>query len=178
MDYLSALAFCRWAIGLTFAVSALGKARSMTDFRAAIEDFGMLPRRAIGQVAAATVATEGLVVLLLALGRGWATAGFVLALALLAAFSAVLVAALRRKAAVSCNCFGTSQRPISFYDVARNGCLALCCLGGLWSRHAATGNAPEPALVLALALMAATFLVVVSNLEDIVELLRKPYVVD
>lgn len=178
MDSAAVLTFCRWAIGLTFAVSALGKARTLGAFRAAVADFGVLPRRAEGPVALATVAAEGLVVLLVALGRGWAAAGFVLALLLLAVFSAVLAAALRRKAGVACTCFGASERQISWYDVARNGCLALCCAAGLASWSAATGGRPELALIVALALMAATFLALVSNLQDIVELLRKPYVVD
>jgi hypothetical protein len=178
MDATATLTFCRWAIGFTFAVSALGKARSVRSFQAAVADFGVLPRRLVDPVAAAAVAAEGLVVLLFALGRGWAAAGFVLALVLLAVFSAVLATALRRDAALTCNCFGASERRISWYDVARNGCLALCCAGGLWSWSAAPGGRPEPALIMALVLMAATFLVLVSNLADIVELLRKPYVVE
>jgi hypothetical protein len=178
MDYVSALTFCRWAIGITFAVSALGKATSMTSFRAAVADFGVLPAGWVDRVAAGTVAAEGLVVVLLALGRGSTAAGFALALVLLGLFSAVLATALRRNAGVSCNCFGYSDRRISWYDVVRNGCLTLCCASGLWSSFAAPGGRPALAVILALALMAATFMVLVSNLEDIVELLRQPYVVD
>jgi hypothetical protein len=178
MDAASVLTFCRWAIGITFAVSAIGKAASITSFRAAVADFGVLPARLTDPVARATVLAEGVVVALVAAGDGWVSAGFVAALVLLTGFSAVLVLALRRKAAVSCNCFGSSERPISWYDVLRNAGLAVCCVAGLWSDRAATGPHPTPALVLALGLMAAVFMVIVSNLEDIVELLRKPHVVD
>jgi Methylamine utilisation protein MauE len=178
MEAASALTFCRWVIGITFAVSAIGKATSMVSFRAAVAEFGVLPARLTDPVAAGTVAAEGLVVVLVALGGGWATAGFVLAMALLAVFSAALVLALRRKAGVSCNCFGSSERRISWYDVLRNAALVACCIAGLWGAHSWAGGRPGVGLVLVLGLMAATFMVIVSNLEDIVELLRRPYVVD
>ncbi len=178
MDAAAVLTFCRWAIGLTLAVSAMGKAASMTSFRAAMTDFEVLPARLTGPAATAVVVAEAVAVALVAAGRGWAAAGFALALVLLAAFSAVLALALRRKAAVSCNCFGSSERQISWYDVARNAGLGLCCVAGLWSAATAAGPGPAVALVLVLGLMAAVFMVIVTNLEDIIELLRKPYVVD
>lgn len=178
MDSAATLTFCRWAIGLTFAVSALGKARTLGTFRAAVAGFGVLPRRAERPAAVGTVAAEALVVALVALGGGWTAAGFVLALVLLVVFSAVLASALRRKAEVACNCFGASERQVSWYDLARNGCLATCCAGGLASWAASIGGRPELALTVALSLMAATFVALVSNLADIVELLRRPYVVE
>ena len=39
------LVFCRWLIGLAFAVSAGGKARALGAFRSTITEFGVLPAR-------------------------------------------------------------------------------------------------------------------------------------
>ena len=102
------LVFCRWLIGLAFAVSAVGKARALSAFRSTITEFGVLPARLAPAAARATVAAEGLVVVLVAAGDVLAAAGFALALALLAAFSVILGAAVRRHTDVSCNCFGAS----------------------------------------------------------------------
>jgi hypothetical protein len=174
----STLTFCRWVIGITFALSALGKARAMASFRGSVAEFAILPARLTDPVAVVAVGAEILIVLLMAVGGWWVPAGFVLALGLLAAFSAALVVALRRRDEVSCNCFGPVQRPISWYDIARNAALGLCCLAGLWSDQVVTARHLPLALVLVLGLMAATFSTIVTNLSDIVELLRRPYVVD
>lgn len=48
------------------------------------------------------------------------------ALAVVAAFTAVIVRALRRGLRVGCGCFGTARRePLSFVEVVRNGLLAV-----------------------------------------------------
>jgi hypothetical protein len=169
------LAFCRWAIGLAFGVSALGKATAMASFRAALADFGVLPQRLNSAVAITTLGAEVLVVGLVAAGRWLAVAGLCLALALLAVFSATLTAALRRKAEVSCNCFGSGARQVSRYDLARNAVLGACCVAGLLGYRESSAWHPSLALAVLLGLMAAVSVTVAVNLEDIVELLRKPY---
>jgi hypothetical protein len=178
VDGAALLIFCRWSIGLTFAVSALGKASAMGSFRNAIVDFGLLPARMTGAVAAAVVGAEGLVAALEAVGSVLASVGFALALALLAGFSAILVRALRKKADVSCNCFGSSERKISWFDVARNAVLALCCAGGLWTAVAGTAVRLSAGPVFALGLAAAGFVIVVTALEDITVMLRKPHIAE
>jgi Methylamine utilisation protein MauE len=172
------LIFCRWSIGLTFAVSALGKASAMGSFRDAIVDFGLLPARLAGAVAGAVAGAEGLVAALEAVGGVLASAGFALGLALLAGFSAILVRALRKKADLSCNCFGPGERKVSWFDVARNALLALCCAGGLWTALGGTAGRLSAGLVLALGLVAAGFVIVVTALEDITVMLRKPHLAE
>ena len=172
------LMFCRWGIGLTFLASAVGKARDLRAYRQAVVDLTKLPAAAARPVAVATLAAEGLVVLGLAAGRAALPAGFALAGVLLLVFSAVLVAALRRDAAVSCNCFGASERPVSWYDVARNGALLACCGAGVWGYALAHPLQPGAALVMLTGLMAGCFFVIVTNTEDIVEVLRKPYLAE
>jgi hypothetical protein len=169
------LVFCRWVIGIAFASSAAGKAASLASFRDAITDFGVIPGSLTGAAALATVSAEGLVAAAVAAGGVLASAGFALGLALLAVFSALLAAALRRKAEFSCNCFGRSERKISWYDMARNVILGLCCAGGLWTYQAAAKGYPGPAPLIALGLVAAFAVGIAANLEGITWLLRKPY---
>jgi hypothetical protein len=178
VDGAALLIFCRWSIGLTFAVSALGKAAAMGSFRDALVDFGVLPAPVTGLVAGVVVGAEGLVAALQAAGGVFASAGFALALALLAGFSAILARALRMKADVSCNCFGPAERKVSWFDVARNALLALCCAGGLWTAPGGTAVRLSAGPVLALGLVAAGFVIVVTALEDITVMLRKPHLAE
>jgi hypothetical protein len=74
------------------------------------------------------VAEAGLAVLLVLAPR----VGAVAALLALAAFSAVLRAALRRGTAVACGCFGAAgTAPVSAVDLVRNGLLGLGALAAL-----------------------------------------------
>jgi Methylamine utilisation protein MauE len=175
MDDIALLTFCRWVIGLTFAVSAGGKAIALPAFRDAISDLGMVPRWGKGAVSVAAVGTEGLVVALVAAGGMLAGAGFALAITLLGLFSAVLAVNLRRRIEVNCNCFGPGERRISWYDVARNVLLGMCCAGGLWASIVSSREHLPPAGILALGLMAGGFTILATNLQAIIELLRRPY---
>jgi hypothetical protein len=172
------LTFCRWAIGLAFAWSAAGKAVALSSFRDAITDFGVIPARWSGAAALVTISAEALAAAGAAAGGGLALAGFGLSLVLLVVFSAILAAALRRKARFSCNCFGPSERTISWYDVARNVVLGLCCAAGLWNYQAGAAGYPAPALVITLGLAAACLVCIAANLDDIIWLLRKPSLYD
>lgn len=172
------LACCRWTIVITFVVSGAGKLASMTSFRAAIADFEVVPADWVRPAATATVALELLAALLVLIGGPVLLAGFGLAGALLLGFSLLLARTLRRKAAVRCNCFGRTERPITGYDLLRNGLLIGCGVLGGWLWLADGGGLPPIGLLLAGGLMAGTLVAVASNLHDIVELLRRPYVVD
>jgi len=172
------LLFCRWSIGLTFLASAVGKARDLPAFRLAITDLHALPARLARPAAIGTVVAEALVVLGMIVGLAALPIGFVLAAVLLVLFSAVLVTALRREAEVSCNCFGASERPISWYDVGRNAVLVACCVSGLVSYAIADHGRPAVALIILLGLMAGCFFLIVNNCRDIVELFRQPYVIE
>ena len=92
--------------------------------------------RAFGLAAPRTLArTVPLVELALAVGLvvvpGWAAA---VALAVLAAFTVVLVRAMRAGVDVGCGCFGTSRRePVSFVEVVRNGLLACLAFAALFA---------------------------------------------
>lgn len=172
------LMFCRWGVGLTFLASAAGKLRDLRTFRQAVLDLAGLPAGAARPVALGTVAAEALVVLGLAVGHAGLPAGFALAAVLLLLFSGVLIGALRRKVVVSCNCFGTSERSISRYDLARNGALLAWCGAGEWSYLVADHPQLPAAGIVLTGLMAGCFVVIAASTEDIVEVLRKPYLVE
>jgi uncharacterized membrane protein YphA (DoxX/SURF4 family) len=168
------LLFCRWSIGITFLISAVGKARDLQGFRQAVTDLQALPPRLARLATIGIVVAESLVVLGMLIGSVALPAGFVLGVLLLVLFCLVLVWALRRNAGVSCNCFGMSERPISWYDVGRNAALMACCVAGLICYPIADRRSPA-SLVVLLGLMAGCFFLIVSNSRDIVELLRKSY---
>lgn len=73
----------------------------------------------------------------------------VAALALLAAFTVVLAAAVRRGVTAGCNCFGAARvDPVSGVDLLRNGLLASLAVGALL---APGPRAPGPAALAAVA---------------------------
>lgn len=168
------LVFCRWAVGLTFAASALGKATAIDAFRDSVHDLGGVPGRRVKPVASAVVALETLAAALMLFGRPGAIAGFVLAAGLLAVFTAVLVRALTQRRQVSCNCFGRQQRRISWYDVGRNAALVAVCAAGVVAAVVVSGPGPDLALTLVLGLMAAVYGLLVTGAEDVVTTLWEP----
>jgi uncharacterized membrane protein YphA (DoxX/SURF4 family) len=172
------LLFCRWSIGLTFLASAIGKARDLPAFRLVVTDLHALPARLAQPAAVGTVLAEALVVLAMAVGFAALPVGFVLAAVLLALFSVVLAAAVRRDVGISCNCFGIGKRPVSWYDLGRNVLLVACCVAGVVSYPIAGHGLPAASVIVLLGLMAGCFSLVVTNLEDIVELVRKPYFIE
>jgi hypothetical protein len=153
---------CRWAVGLTFLASVAGKARDLAAFRRAVVRFGI---PAPGPVAVGTVAAELAVVATLA--AGLLPVGFGLAIGLLVLFSVLLGRTVRTSDRVSCNCFGAGDRPVSRYDLVRNLLLAAVAVLGL-----ALGDQPTPpaAAIVLVGLMAGWFVLMATDLGDIVEL--------
>lgn len=161
---------------LLFFFSSGRKILAPGNFTVTIGDFKLFPRRWSKTVAWLFLLSEIATVVLVAIGGSLLSPGFLLAIVLLAVFSVALVTALAREIEVSCNCFGRTERRISRYDVVRNGCFILCGLIGLWMmRYALQGLAGSE--IMLLACMSAVFLMIVTNLEDIVETLRRPFLV-
>ncbi|NVB82706.1 MAG: methylamine utilization protein MauE [Kofleriaceae bacterium] len=112
----------RAALILVFAVAAYGKLVDRGALAGVMRAMGV-PAIPAAVVAAAELACVTLLVLAPA-------AGFALALALLAAFTAGLVNAIRRGAHIACRCFGASTAPIGKSHIVRNALLvALAGLG-------------------------------------------------
>jgi hypothetical protein len=173
-----ALLFVRALLLLTFGVSALSKARSASAFaafRAAVEDFEVVPRRGIGLVAVAVAAIEAGVAAGLAAGGPAMLPAFGAAVALLLVLSWVLVRTLQRHRRIRCNCFGSASAEVSWFDVGRNAVLvaaaAVGAVGLLQGTHAA-GTGADVALAV---LMAGVALALLLSLRDIVVTLRRPF---
>jgi hypothetical protein len=165
---------CRVTIVVVFVVAVAGKVRgraAYADFRRSITEWRVLPRRASAAAAAATVAGEVGVVLLLAL-PGMATAGFAAGALLLAAFTTGVVLALRRGRTATCRCFGASTTRLGGAHVARNAILIGVCVAGAVSALVADGapiHWPGAILALVSAGVGALFVV---RFDDLVALGR------
>ena len=110
----------RLALAGTFVVSALAKLRDHAGARQAVADFGVpagLVTPTAALLAPAELASAGLL-----LTTGWGvTAGAMLALGMLAAFTVGIVVNLTRGNRVECHCFGQlSTEPLSWSSVVRN----------------------------------------------------------
>lgn len=167
------LLFTRWFVGLTFAWSSVAKLRSFANFKAAVLDFGLLPTRWVRAAATTVVVVEALIALAMLFEGLVLGAGFIAAVALLCCLTVAILAVLRRKARVACNCFGASDRVLTGYDVARNTVMATVCVVGLASSRSSTAPI-EPAITAGIAGAAAFLVVLVANLGDVVETLRRP----
>jgi uncharacterized membrane protein len=62
----------------------------------------------------------------------WQVIAFYLASIMLVIFSIAFASVLIRNIQTRCNCFGTSQHPISQIDLLRNFGFLLCSCGGGW----------------------------------------------
>jgi hypothetical protein len=126
------LIFCRLVIGLVFAISFVGKARDTGQFAKTIGRFELLPRRWHKTAALLFLGGETAVVILLIAGGPLLPLAFALAGLLLLLFTLALLSALRRNIETSCHCFGSSDKPLTYYDVGRNAGFIACSLLGWW----------------------------------------------
>jgi peroxiredoxin len=126
------LAFCRIALGLTFALSFVGKVRDVGQFTGTMRKFDLLPAGWAGPAAVLFLGGEAAVIVLLILGGRLLPLAFALAGLLLILFTLALVSALRRNIEMSCNCFGASEKPLTYHDVWRNVGFMACSVLGWW----------------------------------------------
>jgi thiol-disulfide isomerase/thioredoxin len=110
----------RVLLAATFIVSAVAKLRDADGAKQAARDFGV-PAGVAPLVAASLAPLELASALLLLTMDVGVTAGALLALGLLAAFTIGIVANLLRGKRVDCHCFGAmSTKPLSWWSVLRN----------------------------------------------------------
>jgi hypothetical protein len=167
------LAFCRIALGLTFALSFAGKVRDVRQFTGTIRKFDLLPGGWAGPAAVLFLGGEAAVIVLLILGGRLLPLAFALAGLLLALFTLALLSALRRGIETSCNCFGASEKPLTYYDVGRNAGLIPLAAAGL-RLSGITGAMPSLAIIegLFIFIIAVVFVLLWINLSEIVALLQ------
>lgn len=119
---------CRTALVIVMALAAIGKLRAPGELVGAMRAMG-LPRRISHRAGAVVVALAELtaaVTLVLA-----PVAGYLIALGLVAGFTAGLVSAIHRRTTESCRCFGASAQPIGPSHLVRNAVLLAIAVTGL-----------------------------------------------
>lgn len=161
----------RVLIAVVFAVSAFGKLRSRSSYRAFaawLAGLPVLPAR--GRTAAAPVmaAAETAIVLLLALP--WTVqAGLLAAAATLAVFTVGTLVVLRRGVREPCQCFGASTVPIGARHVVRNAALGVVAVVAASGPAAAAMRGSGVALSLVMAVSAATIVLFLDELAALFE---------
>lgn len=172
------LLFSAVTTALAFALSSAGKATSRAAFEQAIRDLRLVSPRLTKPVALAVLAAESAVVVLIVLGglvpgTALLRAGFLLALGLLVLFTAVLISTLARRLAASCACFGATTKPVSGWDVIRNGGLLLCAGAGYWSAVEPSAFGPLPLAEWGLvAVVAVIFVLIWVQLGEIAQVFK------
>jgi hypothetical protein len=166
---------------IVFVVSFAGKILNISAFEQTITNFKMLPGHLSKPAAVLFLAGEIMVVILVtaggmfgALQKMLLSLGFVLAGCLLLVFSIALISVLVRNIQTSCNCFGSSEKPASPFDVLRNVSFILCAAVG-WVVLSVIGNKGDDLTLLewGIALCgAAIFVAVWMNLRDIAQVFR------
>lgn len=142
----------RLLVGVVFVVALAGKVTGPPAFRAfvaSLRAMRVVPARLAGAAAAASIAVEAVIVVLLAVPGRWAAgAGFVLAAGLLCVFAGAIALSLRRGNRAPCRCFGASATPLGRGHIVRNAGLVAVCAAGLAAAFG-TGSADPAAAVVA-----------------------------
>ena len=125
------LTLCRVIIGLLFLYSFLGKITDISSFQKAIRNFQIVPPVLIKPFSYLLVFAEITIVGLMALGREFLLPGFGLAAFLLLIFAIAIGSVLRRRISTSCNCFGPSEKTLTFFDIIRNAIFILIAFSGV-----------------------------------------------
>ncbi|GAB4108585.1 MAG: hypothetical protein OHK0022_60200 [Roseiflexaceae bacterium] len=166
-----AVAFAQLVIGLVFALSAVGKLRNIRQFARTITAFQVFPSYLSMPFAVIMLLSEIAVVVLVLMGGNLLISGFLLAALLLTAFALALASALVRRIQTSCNCFGTTTKPISSLDLWRNGGLVVCALLGAGAANLPASQAAlGPIEWAVLALAAVLFLSIWLQLDQLARL--------
>ena len=174
MIILYALVFCRVTVGLIFIWSFVGKVRDFSSFVKTIDQFRLLPKALHRLSALSFLAGELIVVIFMIIGKGLLVWGFLLAILMLFVFTIGLISVVLRKIQTPCNCFGTSQKLITSYDIIRNIGFFLCSLSGYCLLINGTGDM-TPISWLGWGLVGAIafiFIVLSVQLEELIQLFR------
>jgi uncharacterized membrane protein YphA (DoxX/SURF4 family) len=170
------LSFCRLVIGLAFILSFVGKVRDIDRFAETIGRFELLPRRWTKTAALLFLGGEAAVVVLIIAGGPLLFLAFGLAILLLFVFTLALLSALRRGIETSCNCFGASEKPLTYYDIWRNVGFISCSVLGWWlaAQVPVTTQPSNWAELALLSFGAALFVIVWTQLGELATLLANP----
>lgn len=167
-------------LALTFAWSTAGKVRGRASWTSFVASTRLLlppswvaARLApAGPAAGAVVAAEAAVAPLLVV---LPLAGFVLASALLLAFSLAITLAVRRGVRAPCRCFGEGAGPLAYRHAVRAGLLSTVSLAGVVAIASGAEYTGEHPGALAVAVVVAVVLTTVTaRLDDVADLFTAP----
>jgi peroxiredoxin len=161
---------CRLYVLIALAFAAWGKSVRLDEFRESLVDSFGVPQGMSGLAAVGIVGLEWSTAALI-LGRGtWERIGMLIALLLLAAFTAVILVALLGNRIIRCRCFGSSNHTISAYDVARNATFISAC--GFNLAASSRDAAIDPLSHVMIAGVALIAFLISVRLRDIAHLIR------
>jgi hypothetical protein len=131
---------CRALLVVVLGAAVAGKLRrqAFESFTVSLRAFGVPAAVAGAPVAALVVALEGVAAVLLIVAPA---AGYALALALIAAFTAVLHRVVHSGRRVACWCFGASTTPVGVSHLVRNASLLVAAGLGIAAGALADGEA-------------------------------------
>lgn len=170
------ITFCRIVIILVFVISLIGKVTDLSAFHTAITNFKILPTQWSKTATWIFLIGEFSVIVLATWGGNLLLAGFGGATFLLIIFSIALGVTLIRRQQIPCNCFGREEKPISPYDLVRNAGFLVCSFTGivmLWTTSSSIMMLDLANIILA-GLMGVTFVMMLTNLSEIVQLYNQP----
>lgn len=168
------LTFCRCTLALVFIYAFVTKARNFSLFERTIRSLGIVPAPAIRIASVVTLFAEFSTCTLLLVGGHFVEFGFYFSIFLLLVFSVILMLILTKRDNVSCNCFGSTDRPVSVIDLVRNTGFMVCGLLGLALGWTSNGTQAELGVVeLSIAgVSAMAFVGMWTNIKEITELFR------
>ncbi|GAA0547308.1 hypothetical protein GCM10009098_13610 [Rheinheimera aquimaris] len=153
----------RFYLGFILLAAAWGKSRTYTYFLSQLTESFLIPPAVSRAIAPCILLLEWVLALgILLLNSRWAIA---VAAVLFTLFSLVLLQRYVSAGAVKCSCFGETDRPVTDYDLMRNGWLIAVFLGCFWLNDTAFRIA-TPLQLLAAGLAVLVALITV-NFSDI-----------
>jgi hypothetical protein len=164
--------FCQFVLLIVFLSSTIGKLISPRNFYEAIEDFELISTKLTKMSARCIILLEIGVV---ATSFLYPPLAGVLSALLLSTFTFIIVRALNLKKTVSCNCFGSSIKKLSVFDLVRNILFIVCSVFILFSTIHGLYPYPfnQPLLYqIQVLLISGLYVSVVLNLDEIYYFLR------
>jgi uncharacterized membrane protein YphA (DoxX/SURF4 family) len=120
MTLSTALAFAQGVLFLVFSVSLVPKFRNWRRFVSTVRVFTSAGDATARIIAVCASGCELVAAVLVPWNSATSTVAFALGVALLGCYTVAIALARMRGSTVGCNCFGESQQPVSWFDVARN----------------------------------------------------------
>lgn len=131
MEYVKT--FSQFTVIFIFTLSLAAKIRNFNKFKDAIKNFQILPLYFHHFTAIVFLFAEFVILFTGVIGGDWLFLSYSLSIVLLILFVFALNSALRRQIQTSCNCFGSSEKAVSHYDIWRNIFIIFISVAGLFS---------------------------------------------